>query len=149
MTSEFCPKCGAARTGAFKFCRGCGFDFEAGGGLAAVAPTEAAPSAAPIPADQTGASSYLFRTIGLGLVLALLVVPFGGPYTLPALVLIAALVAFDLWRNRLRVEAVARGEVQRPGFVGRPARQRLAIVVLGFVAVILVLLAAMRVAGTL
>jgi hypothetical protein len=27
--TEFCPKCGNARIGAFRFCRSCGFDFEA------------------------------------------------------------------------------------------------------------------------
>lgn len=26
---EFCPRCGSRRIGAFRFCRGCGFDFEA------------------------------------------------------------------------------------------------------------------------
>jgi hypothetical protein len=29
MASEFCPRCGAARIGALKFCRSCGFDFDA------------------------------------------------------------------------------------------------------------------------
>ncbi len=28
MTSEFCPQCGVARTGAFRYCRSCQFDFE-------------------------------------------------------------------------------------------------------------------------
>jgi len=28
MADNFCPQCGAARTGAFRFCRGCGFDFD-------------------------------------------------------------------------------------------------------------------------
>jgi hypothetical protein len=37
MPTEFCPSCGQPRTGAFRFCRGCGFDFDA-------APSPAAPS---------------------------------------------------------------------------------------------------------
>jgi len=90
------------------------------------------------------------RTVLLGLVLALLVVPFGGPYTLPGLIFIAALVAFDLWRQQLRAEAVARGETERPGqFRDRPGWQRLTIVVLGFVVVTVVLIVLMKMAGTL
>lgn len=27
--TEFCPRCGVARTGVLRFCRGCAFDFEA------------------------------------------------------------------------------------------------------------------------
>jgi hypothetical protein len=29
MPSEFCPRCGAARIGALRFCRSCGYDFDA------------------------------------------------------------------------------------------------------------------------
>jgi hypothetical protein len=29
MAREFCPQCGNARTGSFRFCRSCGFDFDA------------------------------------------------------------------------------------------------------------------------
>jgi hypothetical protein len=29
MMSEFCPKCGSVRAGAFRFCRSCQFDFDA------------------------------------------------------------------------------------------------------------------------
>jgi hypothetical protein len=28
MAREFCPQCGGARTGSFRFCRSCGFDFD-------------------------------------------------------------------------------------------------------------------------
>src|SRR3990172_5057684 len=28
MANEFCPQCGTARTGAFRFCRSCQFDFD-------------------------------------------------------------------------------------------------------------------------
>jgi hypothetical protein len=31
MPTEFCPRCGTARTGAFRFCRSCQFDFEGQG----------------------------------------------------------------------------------------------------------------------
>src|SRR3954451_16748738 len=37
--SEFCPQCGAARLGAFRFCRQCRFDFES----SAASATSAAP----------------------------------------------------------------------------------------------------------
>jgi hypothetical protein len=75
--------------------------------------------------------SAQIRTVVLGLILALLVVPFGGPYTVPGLVAIAAIVGFDLWRQQLRVEAAARGEAPRETFADRPAAQRLGIVVGG------------------
>lgn len=29
MAGEFCPRCGAARIGAFRYCRACQYDFEA------------------------------------------------------------------------------------------------------------------------
>lgn len=41
----------------------------------------------------------MWRTVFLGLVLALLVVPLGGPEFAPGILVIAALVAFDLWRQ--------------------------------------------------
>lgn len=41
----------------------------------------------------------MWRTVALGFVLALLVVPMGGPYQVPGLLVIAALVAIDLWRQ--------------------------------------------------
>lgn len=46
MTSEFCPKCGAVRSGAFRFCRSCQFDFDA----ADTAPKATAGSPQPAPA---------------------------------------------------------------------------------------------------
>lgn len=46
-------------------------------------------------------TARMWRTIFLGLVLALLVVPFGGTATLPAIILIAAITAFDLWRQQM------------------------------------------------
>jgi hypothetical protein len=45
MATEFCPNCGTARSGSFRFCRSCGLDFDA-----AVAPPSAA-SAPPPPTD--------------------------------------------------------------------------------------------------
>ena len=38
MTSDWCPNCGTARTGSFRFCRSCGFDYDP---AQAVAPTAA------------------------------------------------------------------------------------------------------------
>lgn len=49
MATEFCPQCGNRRTGAFRFCRSCGFDFDA----APTAPaTPALPAAPPMQAPQ-------------------------------------------------------------------------------------------------
>lgn len=78
-----------------------------------------------------------WRTVGLGLVLALLVVPFGGPYVIPGLLVIGALVAFDLWR-----QSVARDRVTEGPTTTRRERtlpERLAIAVGALVAVVAVL----------
>jgi hypothetical protein len=94
-------------------------------------------------------TSQSWRTVVLGLVLALLVVPFGGQYTVPGLVAIAALVAFDLWRQQVRAESSSRGEVPGRNFADRPAAQRLGIVVGGFLVVVVILIALMKLAGTI
>jgi micrococcal nuclease len=39
--TDFCPQCGIARVGAFKYCRGCRLDFDLAGGGVVVAPTTA------------------------------------------------------------------------------------------------------------
>ena len=39
MASSFCPRCGTQRTGALRFCRSCGLDFDADASPAAPAPT--------------------------------------------------------------------------------------------------------------
>jgi hypothetical protein len=69
MAGEFCPRCGAARTGAFKFCRGCGFDFEGGVGFAAMKPPPipAASSAALLPAPPLKAKAQTGRVTLVGL----------------------------------------------------------------------------------
>ena len=84
-------------------------------------------------------SSSQLRTVLLALVLAALVVPLGTPYALVGITMIAALAGFDLWRQQVRAEAVARGEVTRPGALReRPLWQRLLVVIgLGLVAVTL------------
>jgi len=52
MAGEFCPRCGTARAGAFRFCRSCGFDFEHD-----VPPPAAAP-------EQPQTSSSAPRSLG-------------------------------------------------------------------------------------
>jgi micrococcal nuclease len=44
--NDFCPRCGTARLGAFRFCRGCAFDFDAvdGGVIPAAVPMAVAPA---------------------------------------------------------------------------------------------------------
>jgi len=44
-------------------------------------------------------SPRMWRTVVLALVLAVLIVPMGGSYQVPGLLLIAAIAAFDLWRQ--------------------------------------------------
>lgn len=154
MSSEFCPTCGTGRAGAFRFCPKCGFDFDAPplaapGPVAPVPPT-ASPAprlAQPVVAgwSQTpqagGLNSETIRTVLLALVLAILIVPFGGPATLPALLVVASLAAFDLWRQAKRREQIA-ANVSRPAgrFASLNVAQRFAVIVGGFVVVIVVVL---------
>jgi micrococcal nuclease len=58
--NESCPQCGTARVGAFRFCRGCGLDFDALGPIdrgpaAEASPTQVTPVAwvTPVPAAPT------------------------------------------------------------------------------------------------
>jgi hypothetical protein len=46
MGGEFCPRCGESRTGGFRFCRKCGFDYEA---PPEVQPPDSRPAVAPRP----------------------------------------------------------------------------------------------------
>lgn len=50
MARESCPNCGTKRTGAFRFCRSCGFDFEAS---AAASPPPVAAPPSPVPSQPT------------------------------------------------------------------------------------------------
>ena len=80
--SDVCPKCATDRVGAFRFCRRCGFDFEAGVGFAALKPPAAeSPPVAPVPnaEGQPGRVAVLglLAALGLGLWLLLQVVPSG------------------------------------------------------------------------
>jgi hypothetical protein len=56
MPGEFCPRCGTARTGAFRFCRGCGLDLEVpvtdATAALPVAPAPSAPAPGPAPQVQ-------------------------------------------------------------------------------------------------
>lgn len=45
MAAEFCPSCGTARVGSFRFCRSCAFDFDT-----LTAPAAAQPAVGPPPA---------------------------------------------------------------------------------------------------
>lgn len=56
--SEFCPQCGDARVGAFRFCRQCRFDFDAG-----AAPTPAT-TPSPTPAQPVPTRSPVSRMTG-------------------------------------------------------------------------------------
>src|SRR5438094_8136284 len=48
MASEFCPSCGTPRTGSFRFCRKCQFDFDSTEQLASSTPAQpVAPSVSP------------------------------------------------------------------------------------------------------
>lgn len=73
--AEFCPQCGTGRTGSFRFCRNCQFDFEGTVPAAAVPAAVAAVVPAvvtqppPPPAPAVTASRSNQRLIGPGLVL--------------------------------------------------------------------------------
>ncbi len=153
MTLNFCAKCGEPRAAGMGFCAKCGQAFAA----PPAPPFIAAPPAPPLlvtpPARQHLAQTegnHFLRTILLGIVLAILVVPFGGDATVLSLLIIAALVAFDLWRQQRRKEADARGEVRRPAWLsGRSAAYRFGVVVLGFVVVTIILIVVMKLVGRL
>jgi len=55
MAEEFCPRCGTARVGSFRYCRSCGFDFDAEG--------SSAPDAT---APPTGKAASPLQPMGLG-----------------------------------------------------------------------------------
>ena len=67
--SEFCPQCGSARTGAFRFCRQCRFDYDG------VAPTEA-PIAQPVakPSTKSRLTGRQWLGSGVALVVGLAVI---------------------------------------------------------------------------
>lgn len=59
MATEFCPRCGTARTGSFRFCRSCGFDFDAAGDPAPATPSTHPPVVTPAPDPANMATTYL------------------------------------------------------------------------------------------
>ena len=70
MLEEFCPRCGTARLGAFRFCRGCRFDFDhAGPGRAGepfVAPATVVVAPAPVSRPTAGRSiGQSFLAVGV------------------------------------------------------------------------------------
>ena len=55
MTHRFCPQCGQARTGSFRFCRNCAFDYDSlGTPAAAEPPDQAQPTQPPAPQVAPG-----------------------------------------------------------------------------------------------
>ena len=56
MAVEFCPRCGTQRTGAFRYCRSCQFDFDAGPALGGPLPPPS-PSVPPASAPSDPAPS--------------------------------------------------------------------------------------------
>ena len=112
--------------------------------LREVTPVESSPSPLGPPKARQGLSpnSASLRTILLGIVLAILVVPFGGEATVPGLLIIAALVILDLWWQRRRMEAMQAGVPQpTPSEIeARLARGRMiGLVVLGVLILSLVI----------
>ncbi len=64
--AAFCPRCGAARAGAFRFCRGCGLDLDAQAAPASApqsAPAWTPPAPAPAPAAGADAATYRLLTM--------------------------------------------------------------------------------------
>lgn len=71
MATEYCPRCGAPRTGAFRFCRGCQFDFDGAPDLAAAAAAAPAPTPSQ-PMQHLGmlpSTRYKFLAIWVALLL--------------------------------------------------------------------------------
>jgi micrococcal nuclease len=96
--SEFCPQCGSTRTGAFRFCRSCRFDFD-GVALTAAAPPAAsvaqAVTKAPMKSRLTGRQwlgSGVALVVGLAVIgnLTNAAAPVGGAQSTPAPTQVAA-----------------------------------------------------------
>jgi micrococcal nuclease len=76
--NDFCPRCGTARLGAFRFCRGCAFDYDAaeqGGGPSATAPVVTAPI---VPASTVVAAGRTGRRFSGRAILGTAVIVFVG-----------------------------------------------------------------------
>ena len=107
MAQEFCPRCGMARTGSFRFCRSCQFDFEANPPVVQAAITPP-PSAAPAPTSPPGPAAWATPATGAaGLNLAAVAVIIGGA--------IYAVAAFLPW---VSMSAPLIGTVTRSGMEG-------------------------------
>src|SRR2546426_7483308 len=78
LVKEFCPQCGSARAGAFRYCLGCRLDFDSLGpdssGPVAVVPTAKLVQAGPVIANSTGARQLTLRGLlaaGLAILIGL------------------------------------------------------------------------------
>ena len=69
--SDFCPRCGTARVGAFRFCRGCRLDFDTleaePGGLPAVPSTSGLVEVSPVAAGRSGRRLSVRAMLGMGI----------------------------------------------------------------------------------
>ena len=72
----FCPQCGAARIGAFRFCKGCGLDFDTLG-VSDSAPTAIVPVARPATSDSVSGGPTGRRLTRRRMVVAAVAVFFG------------------------------------------------------------------------
>lgn len=100
--SRFCPQCGNARTGAFRFCRTCGFDFESQGALIGSS-DKPQPSSEPLtPTPEPGSTAQMATPTGI---------------TTPALAPVAAKRPW--YRGRVGLGAAVVGVIVVLGLIGQ------------------------------
>ncbi len=97
------------------------------------------------PDRPTLTSPRVLMTIVLGIVLALLIVPFGGIYTVPALLIVFALVVLDLW---MQLSPQTHGESLYARLQRQPLPFRL-LAAVGVLALLVAVAMLLRVLGVL